>query len=174
MRKQKEFYFLRHGKTAFNNTIQKIDHDNISLSDAGILEVQMIQSTIQSLPIKSICYSPLKRAVETKEILFKNTRLPSYEVAELGESSTLIWDDMTSNIDGIFPPHVEKFMQQTMVGIERVLSYKSPSIMISHGGIHWAICLLLNVQNYDKFAKNAAPGYFYMDEKDNWHAESMI
>lgn len=62
---QKEFYFIRHGQTDHNKSAPKIDHEDISLNDIGWQQANEIESIIAALPIKTICFSPLKRYAVT-------------------------------------------------------------------------------------------------------------
>jgi broad specificity phosphatase PhoE len=77
---KKDFYFIRHGKTNFNTSIHKIDHEDVSLNAEGLQQARDIEPLITSLPIKTVCSSPLKRAKETKEIISMRLQAPHVEI----------------------------------------------------------------------------------------------
>ncbi len=67
----------------------------------AIKDWEWIQPTFRSLTrgmwaIRSICFSPLKRAKETKEVISKNIEANHYEIPALGECSLQVWNDMTA------------------------------------------------------------------------------
>lgn len=92
---QKEFYFVRHGQTDGSAAAVKQDHGDISLNTTGRKQARMIEPIIASLPVKTICYSPLKRAKETREIACSNLTATHAEMANLSECNTQIWQEMT-------------------------------------------------------------------------------
>ena len=60
---EKSFYFVRHRQTDHNllDGIDKEDHpENISLNDIGKKQAEFIEPFIASLPIQTICSSPLR------------------------------------------------------------------------------------------------------------------
>lgn len=122
---KKEFYFIRHGQTDYNISNAKIDHEDVSLNAMGLKQAQAIEAIVAQLPIKSVCYSPFKRAKETKEIISSRLQALHYEIPNLGECSMQIWNDMTTNrYQAIESPHihVKRFMEQALRGINQSLS----------------------------------------------------
>ena len=80
---QKEFYFLRHGQTDGNVSLSsKTSHGDIPLNQTGLAQAQEIEPLISLLSIKSICFSPLKRAQQTKEICCRNLGMDSLKQLE--------------------------------------------------------------------------------------------
>lgn len=59
---KKEFYFIRHGQTDNNVSVDKVDHADVSLNAVGLKQAEDLEPIIARLPIKSVCYSPMKRA----------------------------------------------------------------------------------------------------------------
>ena len=173
---KKEFYFLRHGKTDFNDSTIKVDHEDVSLNQIGINQAKFIQPFINTLPIQSVCCSPLKRAKETKEIACSQISLKHYEIPELGECTRIIWDDMTSlknSKENTSFPHVENFLKRTLKGLSQVLSLNEPSLIISHGGVHWAICSLLQISNHNWYVENCIPVHFFLNAENCWTAKTL-
>ena len=67
--KAHEFYFMRHAQTDINTgkiTNLKL---NVPINDTGIQQALDAKNFIATLPIKTICFSPLKRAIQTKKLI---------------------------------------------------------------------------------------------------------
>lgn len=126
---QKEFYFIRHGQTNHNllDGADKGDHpDDISLNETGKNQAKLIQSIISTLPIKTVCSSPLKRAQETKEIITARLQVNHYAVNDLGECSAEIWKEMTQFAMYSSLPiggSAHQFVHQVLSGINQALVF---------------------------------------------------
>jgi len=97
---------------------------DVSLNAVGFQQAKDIALVFRNLPIRSICFSPLKRAKETKEVISKNIQANHYEIPELGECSLQVWDDMTAcgaNAYHSSHEHVKTFMQKVLSGINQAL-----------------------------------------------------
>lgn len=174
---KQEFYFIRHGQTDYNISDTKVDHDDVSLNAVGLRQAQEVAPIIAKLPIKSICYSPLKRAVETKEIISTQLLAAHHEILALGECSLQIWNDMTScgpNAYRSSKEHVKCFIQRVLTGVNKALSLESPPLIVAHGGIHWAICCLMEITDHDWIIDNALPVHFFPDDTGRWKARKLI
>ncbi len=90
---RKEFYFLRHGETS-HNAEQILSDDDVSLNGNGVKQAEAIKDVISEFPIKTICFSPLKRAIETKNIAAKRLNCRAIEIEELRECSGSVWTEM--------------------------------------------------------------------------------
>lgn len=170
---KKEFYFIRHGQTDYNVSNHKVDHEDVSLNAVGFQQAKDIEPIIATLPIRSVCCSPLKRAKETKETISKRLQLTHYEMPELGECSLQVWSDMTKY--GSFQSsdeHVKIFMQQTLHGINKALSCEGPVLIVAHGGIHWAMCCLMGIENHEWIIDNCLPIHFF-PEDHLWKARKL-
>ncbi|MDR3623534.1 MAG: histidine phosphatase family protein [Chlamydiales bacterium] len=173
---KKEFYFIRHGQTDYNTSSQKVDHDDVSLNSVGFQQAKAVEPIMANLSIKSVCFSPLKRAKETKEAIAARLQAAYYEIAELRECSTQIWNDMTSC--GAYAyhdsrDHVRNFMQRTLSGINQALSYEGPALIIAHGGIHWAMCCLMSITGHEWAIDNCLPVHFSLTSEGNWKARKL-
>lgn len=176
---QKEFYFLRHGQTDHNLSGSKTDHDDISLNTTGIQQALSIESLIVTLPIRSVCYSPLERAKQTKEIVTANLQsINHFEIDNLGECTALQWNTMTylgveaRNSD---QEHVLAFRQQVYQGINEALSHPGPVLIVAHGGIHWMACCLLGISQkiHNWSIENCQPVHFFVNQKAQWSARKL-
>ena len=173
---KKEFYFIRHGQTDSNTSDNKIDHGDISLNAIGRKQAQAAESVIASLPIKSVCYSPLKRAKETKEAISLQLHAMHYEIPELTECTMQIWKDMTAAGINAYQStymHVKTFINRALNGINQSLSKEGPVLIVAHGGIHWVICCLLNIPNHEWIIGNCLPVHFTVSETGRWTARKL-
>jgi probable phosphoglycerate mutase len=171
---KKEFYFIRHGQTDYNLLGDKVDHPDISLNACGKKQAEKMQSLIASLPLNAICFSPFRRAQETKNILASNLVVKQHEIVHLGECSLDVWQEMTTlGIEAVSckSPHVQKFMQQVISGINQALDKEGPVLVVAHGGIHWALCCLMNVE-HEWIIDNCVPVHFYYEE-NKWVAKKL-
>lgn len=173
---KKEFYFIRHGQTDGNIVPSlKINHDDISLNKTGVAQSHCLEPLVSSLPIKTICSSPLKRARETKEICCAKLSAAHYEIHNLGECNSAIWQKMTSLGEKAreYPEEpVYSFMQQVRAGINEALSKEGPVLIVAHGGIHWAMCCFMNV-SHEWVIDNCRLVHFSISETGQWQARQL-
>lgn len=172
---KKEFYFVRHGQTDHNALGLVKDYKDVSINAWGRKQAQAIESLITSLPIKTVCHSPLKRAKETNEIVTANLKAAQREIHDLRECSGEIWCEMTSLGKGAFDeanPEVFSFMQQARQGVNEALSHEGPVLIVAHGGIHWAACFFMDV-DHEWEIDNCVPVHFTC-RKGRWEARKLI
>lgn len=177
---QKEFYFVRHGQTD-HNILQGKQNENhpedIPLNDTGRNQAKAIEPTISSLPIQTICASPLKRAQETKGIITSKFQVPHHAIHDLSECSTAIWKEMArlgmySSLPEEGP--VRQFMDRVRNGIDQALVLPGPSLVVAHGGVHWAICCLMGIEQHEWAIGNCIPVHFLVDENGKWIAKKLV
>ena len=177
---QKEFYFVRHGQTDYNvlEGKNKGDHpQDISLNEIGRSQAKLIEPVISALPIKTICSSPLKRAKETRDIIASSIQVPSLEINDLGECSAQIWKDMVRfGMHNSLPDEgvVRQFLERVRKGINIVLALEGPSLIVAHGGVHWAICCLMGINKHKWIIDNCVPVHFLIGNNEKWIARKLI
>jgi probable phosphoglycerate mutase len=177
MPQKKEFYFLRHGQTDYNlRSVEKIDHPpHIPLNETGRKQALTIEPIIAKLPIQTICYSPMLRAVQTKEIIASHLTVPQYEIADLGECTARVWHampELQSQPIQSSNTLVLEFLERVLRGLETALSYSGPVLIVAHGGVHWALCSLLRIADHEWFTDNCVPIHFYL-ENGEWKANTI-
>ncbi len=171
---KKEFYFVRHGQTDHNIGLTA-DPGDIPLNTRGQAQACEIEDIIASLPIKTVCCSPLKRAKETKEIVTANLQAAHFEIANLAECTGPIWDLMTAlgpEAHLIADDPVRTFMQKALHGINEALSQEGPVLIVSHGGIHWAMCCFMGVE-HEWAIDNCVPVHFTLGDNGKWKAKKL-
>ena len=165
MIKQSQFYFLRHGETDFN--ARKILHDetDIPLNEFGRIQANQIKHVISGLPVQTICVSPLRRAIETAEIAAADLLCSLMIVEELRECSGTEWLKMVADKPC---KHVQAFMNRVLAGINKALSFPGPVLIVSHGGVHWALCHQIDVTGHEKMIGNCVPVHFAYTQQSAW------
>lgn len=177
---KKEFYFVRHGQTDHNllEGLHKRGHTfDIPLNKTGRNQAKLIQPTISALPIKTVCSSPLKRAQETKNLITSTLQVPLHDINDLGECSTQIWIAMVAwGMYSSLPNGgiVRQFMDQVRNGINQALSLPGPSLIVAHGGVHWAICCLMDIKEHEWVIDNCIPIHFSIGDNGKWIAKKLI
>ncbi len=177
---QREFYFIRHGQTAYNKLegANKGDHPkDIPLNETGKDQARSIEPFIATLPVKTVCSSPLKRAQETKEIITAKLEVDHHEIEDLGECTAQIWREMSRR--GMYSPFPDEgparaFMDRVRSGINQALSLPGPHLIVSHGGVHWALCCMMGIEDHEWVTNNCIPIYFSIGEEGKWIAKKLV
>lgn len=179
MTHKQEFYFVRHGQTDHNvlEGKEKGDHPfDIPLNQTGRNQAVNIEPHVALLPIQTICASPMKRAQETKSIIANRLQTPHYEIHDLGECSSKIWKEMVQL--GMYSPLPEQgearlFMDRVRNGLNQALSLPGPSLIVAHGGVHWAICCLLKIDAHEWMLENCGIVHFSAVTDQKWAAKKL-
>ena len=176
---QKEFYFIRHGQTDHNISDRNLKNDHpedIPLNETGKSQARLIEPIITSLPIQTVCASPLKRVQETKEIITSNLQLEHHEINDLGECTAQIWKEMVRlGMYSTLPKEgdARQFMDRVRSGINQALSLQSPSLIVAHGGVHWALCCLMGIEGHEWAIGNCVPVHFSVGNNAKWTAKKL-
>ena len=180
MIKKRDFYFIRHGQTDYNRrdievNIELIDSTDIALNAHGEGQAHTIADKIAELPIKTVCCSPLKRAVQTKEIITKKLSCVDHHAVDaLKECKIAIWNKMRAFQKGsTLSEELNAFRQQTLLGLEMALSKEGPVLIVAHGGIHWMMCHLMNIDSHEWIIDNCVPVHFTYSQ-GKWHAHKLF
>ncbi len=117
-----------------------------------------------------------ERVQETKEIIAARLSAPHYEIGNLGECSGKIWKEMARL--GMYSPfpsdgEVRLFMERVRDGINHALSLPGPSLIVAHGGVHWAACCLMSIENHEWAVSNCAVVHFSIGNQGKWIASRL-
>ena len=171
---RKEFYYVRHGQTDHNKSTHKTDHGDIPLNDTGVEQARSIEELVASLPIKTVCCSPLIRAKQTKDIITRRVDADHHIIDTMYECTAQIWNEMTAlgpEACRSDKEPVKSFMQKIVQGINEALSHPGPVLIVAHGGIHWAMCCHMGIEE-SWMINNCEPKHFiFADGK--WRATSI-
>ena len=169
---KKDFYFIRHGQTDHNKLLTKTDHGDISLNLTGKEQARNIAPLVSQIPLQTICYSPLKRAKETKELILPERE--HIELDALGECRAEIWSEMTSlHADAYRKGSLvtRNFLQQVKHGLNQALEQIGPVLIVAHGGVHFTICHWMNIPEHSWVIGNCQLVHFSTDKStDEWKA----
>jgi probable phosphoglycerate mutase len=168
-----EFYFIRHGQTDYNirKDHNKIEHPpHIPLNDTGRAQALAIEPFIAALPIKTICCSPYQRAQETKHLITSRlSMIEMIDLEDLGECNSLIWNEMVAKKQS---HHVLTFEEKVKKGLKAALEKTGPVLIVAHGGVHWALCSILNIKDHEWAVDNCVPIHFQIHNNE-WKAKAL-
>lgn len=176
---KKEFYFVRHGQTDHNliEGKEKSDHTaEIPLNTTGKSQAIAIEPIIANLPIQTICCSPMLRAQETKQLITPRLQVPHVDIEDLGECTAKIWREMSGMGMYYFSPHSGEarfFIERVRRGINQALALPGPSLIIAHGGVHWALCSLLGIDTHEWRLQNCGIVHFFINSEQHWAAKKL-
>jgi 8-oxo-dGTP pyrophosphatase MutT (NUDIX family)/broad specificity phosphatase PhoE len=175
---RKPFYFIRHGETDVNShpSFKRVDYD-LPLNNRGRVQAANARKIVEDLPIGSVCFSPLKRAVETKEIVVSSSRLEMEQLEDLRECSADVWTKMVllEQGNGFFVcDKVERFFATALQGLESALKKTSTPLIVAHGGIHLALCYHLSIEKHSWKIGNCVPVHFQPVGELDWKAEIIV
>lgn len=157
----KKFYFVRHGKTEWNEKKLCQGQIDIELNESGRLEAKILADSIKNTSFSKIYVSPLKRAIETATII-QNT-VPSIEIEIINELKERGWGllegissdemyrieeleekDSDYHVGNDVEPR-EAFRSRILCGINKALNHEGVPLIISHGRVFLSLCEILDV-----------------------------
>lgn len=175
--KGKEFYFIRHGESEFNANPTLDERVDYPLTLKGRKQAESLQPVVKEMPITTICVSPLKRAIETKDIISKHIDCDVVIIDALRECNMYVWNKMMEleQNPSAKPKckHMRRFLDQAIEGMTQALSFPGPILIVAHGGIHWAMCHHLDIANYEKKIDNCIPAHFRFSDQFRWEAKHL-
>ncbi len=112
-------YFVRHGATEANRrrpyVLQGSSLD-LPLADEGILQAEQTSKHLRHVPLVAIYSSPLRRAVQTAEIIARPHGLPVTVIDELREVDVGRWEGMSyEEIARTYPEEFARFLENPAV-----------------------------------------------------------
>lgn len=177
---KREFYFVRHGQTDHNllEIKDRGDHTaEVPLNETGKMQAVKIEPLIASLPVKTICSSPMKRVQETKEIIAARLVADHCEIDELSECSAKVWGEMRAwGMFSSLPKEGDArlFMDRVREGLNRALLLPGPTLIVAHGGVHWAACCLMGIEDHGWAVENCAVVHFSIGDAGQWVAKKLF
>ena len=148
---KRDFYFVRHGQTDWNQAHRAQGQTDIPLNDEGRRQAHLAAKAAADLEIGTICSSPLARALETAQIIQKANGAKLEVVDDLIECS---WGEREGDRRGAWyeawkrgietPPGAEpyeQFIERAGKAINKALAHAEPVLIVAHGGIYWAVQL---------------------------------
>jgi uncharacterized phosphatase len=68
---------------------------------------------------------------------------------------------------------VYSFMQRVLKGINEALVCHGPVLIVAHGGVHWAACCLMEIDQHDWMIDNCILTHFSIKEDGRWTARKL-
>ncbi len=90
-----ELILIRHGETDSNIRGSYLGWTDMELNETGLSQVRILRDQLKNTKIDKIFSSPLKRALQTADIINENYRLDIVYTDGLKERNFGIWDDLT-------------------------------------------------------------------------------
>lgn len=169
-----DFYFLRHGQTDHNlKGVPAGAEVDIPLNANGVQQAHRVKTLIDTLPLEMVCYSPLISTKQTLEIVTAELDLHHIQIEELKECEGEVWLKMNRRGEHLKSEPVQTFLKQVEYGLSQILSFGKPVLVVSHGGVHWALCHLLGIQNHNYVIENCALVHFKPVGEDGWTASKV-
>lgn len=100
--------------------------------------------------------------------------MPHHEIGHLGECTAKIWQEMTAlGMYSALPLEGEAkaFLDQVRIGINQALTLPGPVLIVSHGGVHWALNCLLGTKNHKWALDNC--GVVHFRYEGEWVATNL-
>lgn len=171
---RKGFYFIRHGQTDVNANphIKRADYD-LPLNTKGKEQAHLAKHVVSNLCLNSVCHSPIQRAVETKDILKEVLAIEHHEDEFLSECKADIWMKMVRLERGRgyrVCSEVKSFLTKAITGVSKALEKNGPVLIVAHGGVHWAICYHLMIEDHPWKIGNCEVVHFEPIDELKWRA----
>ncbi|MDP3935559.1 MAG: histidine phosphatase family protein [Alphaproteobacteria bacterium] len=156
----KPFYFMRHGQTDYNKENRCMGSLDIPLNSIGEQQAYDARESLKGLLIDRVVSSPLQRAYTTARIIADHHAVPLDSSALLAEAN---WGEMqgkpitdptffTQWQEGLVLNGGESFesvKRRVKAALIEYLATDTTPLIISHGGVYWALLELLNLPYYD-------------------------
>jgi len=148
------FYFLRHGQTDWNVQHKLMGNKDIPLNPTGVTQAIAAGESLIKESISTIITSPLIRAAQTADIIAAYTQAV---VVPMPEFQEVCWGALQGTIPGndawlagwLNGEHLSgaetyaECVHRVRSGLTKALAHKGPVLIVSHGGVYWAIQKIL-------------------------------
>jgi uncharacterized phosphatase len=152
---------VRHGETDWNAQGRLQGKEDIELNDAGRQQARRIAAYLSGDHWDAVVSSPLKRALETAQIISGILSISEIEVEEqiterdYGEASGLFPEDRRSRFPDGIPGQedFELFRQRAMSGLKKIVRDHAGKriVVISHGALTNSILYTLSGGEFGSF-----------------------
>jgi len=155
----RKIYLLRHGQINYGSEKRYIGITDLPLCNAGALQVARLKEYFSGIEIEKVFTSPLKRCIQTAEILLEGSNTNKTVIDDLKEINMGKWENQTiqyikhhfhemyekrgSDIDVFVPPGGESFeqLQKRVMPVFECIAKntKGNILIISHAGVNRVI-----------------------------------
>lgn len=146
-------FFARHGQTADNANGLILGRRDPPLSRCGIAQAERLGAAVWDAGLARLWTSPLRRAIETAEIVARHTGLAPSVLAELVESDRGLWEGraaatladeapelwdafVAAQPDFAFPDgeSLRGQIERTSAALEIIRRHPLPALVVAHAG----------------------------------------
>lgn len=149
---KKSFYFVRHGITPWNLETRIQGSMDIDLHDIGREQARALQEMYHTLPITHIFYSPMKRTIETMQLMNEHKQVPSTPLEHLKEwhrgslEGQLVSFAEANNHYAHDAEQEEDFFKRTVEAMHIIAQHHDGlPLIVAHAGTYRALCHYLNI-----------------------------
>ena len=155
----RKIFLIRHGQIDYGSEKRYIGITDLPLSNTGIGQVIRLKEYFSGIEIEKAFTSPLKRCMQTAEIIFAGCNTNRIVLDELKEINLGEWENQTidyikdhfhemydkrgSNMDVFIPPGGESFellQIKAMKAFEYIIKNTSGNtLIVSHAGVNRVI-----------------------------------
>jgi probable phosphoglycerate mutase len=156
----KPFYFMRHGQTDYNKEHRCMGSLDIPLNSIGEQQARDALETLKGLTIDRLVSSPLQRAYTTAKIVADHYALPLESSVSLVEANWGEMEGQTKTDGTLFTQwreglvfnggeSFENVKHRAAATLSEILSDDATPLIVSHGGVYWALLELLGLPYCD-------------------------
>lgn len=155
----KKIYLIRHGKIDTENEKRYVGITDLVLDKEGVEQAYLLKNYFSNLPIDQVYTSPLKRCLQTAEIIMTEKQQKVTVVEDLREINMGIWENKPINyikenysqayvergkdLEFFLLPEGESFHQlanRVMLAFDNIVNKDQENIMIiAHAGVNRVI-----------------------------------
>lgn len=66
------------------------------------------------------------------------------------------------------------FLNRVRRGINQALLLPGPSLIVAHGGLHLALCHLMDIEEHEWVIDNCIPVHFFVESTGKWRAKRLV
>ena len=107
------------------------------------------------------------------EIVTADLNLRQVQLRDLKECDPSVWLKMNRRGHHLESEPVQTFFKQVESGISQVHAFEKSVLVVSHGGVHWALCHFFGIQNHDYAIPNCTLVHFKPVGEDGWTASKV-
>ena len=173
---------MRHGQTDWNHRRLAIGQQDIPLNALGIAQARDAQKLFKNISLSAIFHSPLRRAVQTAEIINEKTQCPLIEIDDLKECSWGIYEGkpkgtwLSAWAQGKGSADIEdcnKFSDRIIKGMNQAISRDGTVLIIAHGAVYWRLQDHLKIKQKYDLEPCALLHHEPLEKNDDWHVKIL-
>ena len=149
----KKFFLVRHGLTVQNQQRRYCGVTDVSLSEQGFRQAQLVDQILRPEYFTLIFTSPLKRCLATAEAICKSHDICPTPLAGVSEIDFGLWEGLTfEEIQTAYPDQLNRwcenpdrftfpngesvcdFRKRVLASLEMILEGKGDVLIVAHGG----------------------------------------